>query len=319
MLKIKVNLDERCYSTLLSDMKLFSIVKKDGTINKNKFMNLLFINFYDNYMERVKHMSDLASSIMQELHIDTRLANEFAMLFQGKENMEKEASYIYSITFVLTTENDYIFESIMTSFKYQTTSQFFRNLVIEYLKLPQYKREEVIFKDNVTLIQKAIEEQKMVRLFLEKETVDLAPYQLGTSKEELYLYLLGKTSKINYSVHISKIKKVILLNKPFKLLKEETELLDDIIFNGIQFPYQEPCYAEIKLTRIGKKMYERRYLHRPPVRKIEGDIYYFSCGFDHLMFYFLAFGKNAMVISPKSLERNMKYEHLNAFRLYKSE
>ncbi len=319
MLKIKVNLDEHCYQTLLSDMKLFSITKNDGTINKNKFMNLLFENFYDDYMEKVKHTSNLASSIMQELHIDTRLANEFAMLFQGKENMEKEASYTESITFVLTTENDYIFESILTSFKYQTTSQFFRNLVIEYLKLPQYEREKVIFKSNVTLIQKAIEEQKVVRLFLKNETIDMALYQMGTSKEELYLYLLGKVNNKNYSVHISKIKKVIILNTSFQFTKEETELFDDIIFNGIQFPYQEPCYAEIKLNKIGKRMYERRYLHRPPVRKIEGDIYYFSCSFDHLMFYFLAFGKNVMILSPKSLENNMKYEHLNAFKLYRPE
>ncbi len=41
MIKIKVNLDEKNYNTLLSDMRLFSISKNDQSINKNKFMNLL--------------------------------------------------------------------------------------------------------------------------------------------------------------------------------------------------------------------------------------------------------------------------------------
>ena len=43
MLKIKVNLDNKSYQTLLSDMKLFKITKSDGSINKNKFMNFAFI------------------------------------------------------------------------------------------------------------------------------------------------------------------------------------------------------------------------------------------------------------------------------------
>lgn len=162
---------------------------------------------------------------------------------------------------------------------------------MEYLKLPQYKREEVIFKDNVMQIKKAINEKKIIRLFLNKESIEIKPYQLGTSKEELYFYLLGKVDEKNFSIHISKIKKVVFLNTSFEFSKEKIKLFDEIIFNGIQFPYQEACLAEIKLNKFGKKAYSRRYLHRPPVRKIEGDVYYFSCEFDHLMFYFLAFGK----------------------------
>lgn len=46
---------------------------------------------------------------MQELNINKNLANEFALLFQEKNDEEKEMNYIYNITFVLTTENDYIF------------------------------------------------------------------------------------------------------------------------------------------------------------------------------------------------------------------
>ena len=50
MLKIKVNLDSKSYQTILCDMKLFKIVKSDKSPNKNKFMNLLFQNYYSDYV-----------------------------------------------------------------------------------------------------------------------------------------------------------------------------------------------------------------------------------------------------------------------------
>ena len=39
MLKIKVNFDKKSYQTLLNDMKLFRIIKADGSPDKNRFMN----------------------------------------------------------------------------------------------------------------------------------------------------------------------------------------------------------------------------------------------------------------------------------------
>ena len=54
MLKIKVNFDKKSYTTLLNDMKLFKITKSDGTPNKNKFMNLLFKNYYLDYIKKTK-------------------------------------------------------------------------------------------------------------------------------------------------------------------------------------------------------------------------------------------------------------------------
>lgn len=212
--------------------------------------------------------------------------------------------------------NDYIFESMLDNLKYQSSSQYFRDLVTDYLTYPQYKREQIIFKDTVEIIKQAITNQKQIKLHLDKDVVTINPYRLDTSKEELYTYLIGIVDNKPYSINISKINSVIRTPQSFKLLDEQIKLIDDIIENGIQFPYTVPCNAIIKLNKIGKRMYERRYLHRPPVKKIDGDNYYFSCGFDQLLYYFLAFGKNALVVSPQSLVNNMKYEHLNAYKQY---
>lgn len=317
MQKIKVNLDEKNYNTLLSDMKLFLIKKNDKSINKNKFINLLFSNFYEEYLCKIKKIENVASSIMKKLNLNNELAFEFSVLYNNKITEDSDKYYTSSITFVLSNENDYIFESMLDNLRYQTASQYFRDLINEYLTYPQYKREQIIFKDNVDKINDAIKKSKKIKLHLNKEIVTFNPYKLDTSKEELYTYLIGTSNEKIQTINISKINKVIETHEVFKFTNEEATLMNEIIENGIQFPYQKPCVAAIKLNDVGKRMYERRYLHRPMVKKIEGDVYYFSCSFEQLLFYFMAFGKNAIVLEPQSLQNNIKYEHLNAFKLYK--
>ncbi len=280
-------------------------------------MNLLFSNFYEEYMIKIKKIEDVESSIMDKIGLDSSKAYEFSVLYHSQINSKNDNYYTSSITFVLNTSNDYIFDTILDHFKYQSASQFFRDLINEYLAYPQYKREQIIFKESVDILQQAITDQEQIKLHLDKDIVTIYPYRLDTSKEELYTYLIGIKDGKPYSINISKINLAIRTLEPYSFTEDQIKLMDEIIENGIQFPYQEPCHAVIKLNKIGKKLYERRYLHRPPVQKIEGDNYYFSCGFEHLLFYFLAFGKNALVLSPQSLENNMKYEHLNAFKQYR--
>ena len=69
MLKIKVNLDNKSYQTLLNDMKLFKITKSDGSINKNKFMNLLFQNYYAKNIKETEEIISNTINLMKKYNI----------------------------------------------------------------------------------------------------------------------------------------------------------------------------------------------------------------------------------------------------------
>ena len=80
MLKIKVNLDIKSYHTLINDMKLFKITKYDGTPNKNKFMNLLFQNYYLDYVKETESIISNATKLMKKYNMNNpEFASELAM------------------------------------------------------------------------------------------------------------------------------------------------------------------------------------------------------------------------------------------------
>lgn len=101
-------------------------------------------------------------------------------------------------------------------------------------------------------------------------------------------------------------------------MKEEKEKLDNVIKNGAQFPYTSPCHAEIKLTKTGKRLFEKKYLNRPTPYEIKDDIYYFSCSFDQLVLYFFGFGKEATIISPLFLKDKLKKQFYDAYCSYET-
>ena len=204
---------------------------------------------------------------------------------------------------------------------FQSISSFFRNMIDSYLSLPKYKREQIIYLNNYELINEAIEDKVKIKVFLKSgEEREVEPYTIANSKEEIYNYLLGmsdgKNKRTVIGIHLSRIDSIYFLKEKYSLPKEEKEKLDNVITNGAQFPYTNPCVAKIKLTKAGQRLYKKKYLNRPIATKIEDDIYHFNCSFDQLSLYFFSFGKDALVISPEFLKENLKARYLEAYNSY---
>ena len=47
--KIKIYLPNDIYQIILKDMELFEFYKKDGSLNRNEFLNKLITNYYEIY------------------------------------------------------------------------------------------------------------------------------------------------------------------------------------------------------------------------------------------------------------------------------
>lgn len=306
MLKIKVNFDKKSYQTLISDMKLFKITKADGSPNKNKFMNLLFQNYYSDYIKETESIISNTTKLMKKYNMSNPdFASELALELYDYKHQSIDTYYNESLTFYLSEENEFIFNTLNESLAHLGASAYFRKLIYRYLEYPQYKREEIIFKHILEPIYKAIDNKELIKIKLEKTELLVKPYKIGTSKEEIYSYLLGLSNGSPISINILKIKVAVGLKNTFTFSTDEEKNLSDVYRLGIQFPFKNICKAEVELNDAGIKLYKSKYLNRPDVVKIEGNHYFFECSFAQLLLYFLSYGSKARIIKPEYLAKSI--------------
>lgn len=328
MEKIKINLTKKALDDLTNDMLLFEYYKKDGEINKNGFMNTLLKNYFSIYDNEASKLIEKYTKIVKNHLFQESKANDLINDLVSSSpffSFNKQDTLETSFSFKLINSNYHIFRMIENKYlNYQSISSFFRNMIDSYLSLPKYKREQIIYLNNYELINEAIEDKVKIKVFLKSgEEREIEPYAIAYSKEEIYNYLIGmgdgKNKRSVIGIHLSRIDSIYFLKEKYSINKEEKEKLDNVIKNGAQFPYTNPCIAKIKLTKAGQRLYKRKYLNRPTAINIEGDIYYFNCSFDQLSLYFFSFGKEALVISPEYLKNNLKTRYLEAYNSYSLE
>ncbi len=311
-MKIKVNLTESSYNKILEDIRLFKISKSDKTINKNKFINLLFKNFYRMYEDNI----DRTINNINEVVNDESLSKEIALKLQNDIADSKNNYFNKSLTFILNDDNSTSFEYIEEKLVYVSASAYFRNMIMEYLSYPQYKREEIIYKDRADKINEAIANNNYLQFKVNDQKISFRPYKLGTSKEEVYSYLLGMTEGTTVrSYNLANIKDIIIKRDKFEFEKKDIDLLEENIKNGIQFPYSKPYNTTIRLTERGKETFEKRYVNRPIPIEVNGNEYKFSCSFFQLKSYFLAFGHDAYIMGSR-LREEINKEYSDAVNMY---
>ena len=112
----------------------------------------------------------------------------------------------------------------------------------------------------------------------------------------------------------------MLLPDKATITQKSSELFERQIRCGAQYPIYPSDKDEIKvqLTPNGKKLFEKIYLYRPIPTRIEGDVYYFDCSANQLIYYFQRFGDNALILSPKKLGIKMRDYHYFALKKYRT-
>lgn len=316
MIKIKVNLDKDKYESLIIDMSLFNIIKKDGIINKNKFMNLLFGNIYDTYLQNIKSIKTTIDSTFgkYDLSYKDSVINELSILLFEPNNNAFSQYYDKSLTFYLSDKNEMKLNELNDTLKYQSYSLFFRKIIYHYLSMPRYIREQIIHKQVFEEMQIAINKKHIVKLQLYNNKItSMKPYKYDTTKEEIYTFVLGKTTTNRVtSIKLSKIKSILITNNSFSFVNDEINLFNEIIKCGINFPCDTLCNAEIILSKEGIKMYNKKYLNKSVPYKVENNHYFFKCSQYQLFLFFSTFQNEAKIVSPSSLVSEIS----NYYNLY---
>ena len=307
--KIKINLSYRTYSLLLSDMERFLFYRGEE-VNKNKFLNTLISHYYPFLQKEAKSNQEKVISTLEENNI--KHAKAFLLSEQLLPYMSlKAASFLekkknFSLSFRPTKLTSQYLEYMEEhDLKNRSLSDYLRHLCDCYASLLPSEREYLIFYDRVKTIEDAIKEGYCIKILLDKKKVLFRPYFLTSTKEQLYMYLIGEKDKVIYSLHLYKLGDCYLSSCPSKFLKEEKEEMDKVIEKGVDYFLSEKMSIKVKFTPKGKKML-RTYWHNRPELLLEQDgIYVFEGPKLQMFNYFLQFGKEVNILYPSSFKKKL--------------
>ncbi len=322
--KIKITVPKSLLQLLKKDCEEFDVKKANGTINFNAYINTLVVNFYEEF-----------SASEEELHGEIRKAlavvpqyygekafGEIVKLFSKRfsQNENKAESTTFAFKPTKQSEKAVIFiEHILLNS--ESISSFYRRMFLEYSRKTKNEREKILFKENYLLLKKAVDKQTAICLTLKNGDVikEGSAYHIGSSKDELFNYVLLCDGKKNVTLRLSRIFSVSLLSAKANIPAVNAELFDRQIACAIQYPFystdREPI--KVRLTEKGKTLFNKIYLYRPTPVSVNGDIYTFDCSANQLLYYFERFGEAALIISPKRLGVFMRNYYHFALKKYK--
>ena len=323
MEKIKVNLSYLTYSTIINDAEAFQIYKANGEINKNEIFNRIVANLSEvdfmNKIEKKNKYKELFSKSIDDEKVIKSLVEEIELI---NENNKVKRNDIYDQIVMIRPSKVYedIFNKIIYNYLDNISiSAYFRNLFDYYASLFQEERERIIFKRELENLNEALHNNLAIKLKLMNITTTFNIYKVVTSKEKLFNYVLGVMENDNnkrktVSIHLNKVKDVILTSKESILYKNEIDMLKNMIEVGPQFIAGEFLDAKIGLTNLGLRKYRSIYLNRPIPYKKENNIFYFKCSRNQLFQYFCRFGKDAYVIKPNILREDLLKYYYSSYK-----
>lgn len=321
IIKIKVNLPIKVYELLMHDAKAFGFVKEDGTINKNKFINVLINNYFSIFCK-------LEEKVISSVNGQIKLKDEDYPLISSiyfETKYKKEGNYDKDLQFIVSKFNENIMDEILyVQLKNRSISQYFRDLFILYSSNISEDREKIIFSNVVNKIKDVIEDKTKAYIILknnEKMLVDI--FSLADTQEEIFCYVIGvkeqNDKRTIISLHLKDISNVIeLSNQKRSFAPKEDEKLRLMELQNPAFAINEIYDCEIELTEVGVTLFYLWIHDRPIAYKIEGNRYFFKGSLTHIVIYFFKFAEEAKILSPQIIKEFIQDRYKETYEMYKN-
>lgn len=304
-----VKVSNKIIEILDRDMETFNQKNRNSMINKIIFTYL-----------KVKNEDDIQEKILNDIKkIETNISKE-------KEKKIKEIikKNIYEtltikkgnsklVNFHLNKKTFDECKSLGENSNYFDT-EFFRVVFEWYAFKAKYKREQILFHEEISIIKEAInkkyELEFNVKLNDERliKIQDSYPFGIFESKDENFNYLVtvdknGET----YSTRISNMKNVSLIRKVFSVSKEIEEKAKKRIEKKY-YGMGDTVWCKIQFTEEGYSNYKTiSHLRPKPIEENEKNkVLTFNEPEDSLFFYFKQFGQSIKILEPQSLKNRLK-------------
>ncbi len=337
-----INISMYAYTIMRSDMSRFNVEAESSFINtiiklyapiakanitytiNNTDWADIFGSQGPSESEKNKYCKKYADQKLEELErypkdkqLKISIDNETATYLTGTSNSKR------IITTELCEEDRYYVDKNGKGRK----DKFIKAVVEEFVRLSEYEREKIYFKDIIDSINKAKTNNRILEITTGGAVYQVTDYFLTADFEQRYSYLVGYSknkSDINqtpkpYPFRISRIEKVGISPSPYKFDSYKMDILQELINErGASYIAFEPEEIKISLTPKGQKMYEQIIAQRPLVNKIdkESGIYTFHCTKLQIEHYFLKFGADAIILEPEDLRKKFQEHYRNALEKY---
>lgn len=324
--KIKVNVSKSTAQILMKDAEAFEFYKKDGSsLNRNALYTRIIINYYDTFRSK---QTELFTYLKKSLAVTKERADVLDELcykvlehINRREASDEGGRFNVTLSVKPTKESEGIISYIEEYLINQSTlSEYFRNMFASYAALPQDEREQIVFRTQYETLQSAIQEGRKVFITTghgREKKIEVAPYALTESKEELHTYLLSSRDGDCMPLRLSRIATVRLLANYVDFSEEEKDTFERMLKYGPQFKYgKNEGEVHIKLTARGIEMFRKMYVHRPVPVRIVDNSYYFECSHTQIIQYFVRFGKEAYVVYPDRVRDMIVRFHKEACDMY---
>lgn len=339
--KQHINLSFSAWSIIENDIQCF--YENSTGNNLSNFLNRIFANYNEqspatitNQLNEKRnfYLLSLKPKVKEpgllskfEKFIDIFLENTEKELTNKLLNYPKGAGK----KFRLTNDNyrylmDFSVESKENQI-YQKPGKYLKAIYETYAELPYVEREKIFYSEIIEKINDALEMRKIVSVHLNNNKIILVmPYKLTIDRLSNFNYLIGLTvPEDTYSkneqyttLRISRIKKISINREHTSITKEQIKSIEEqLTIKGVQFLVDETAEIFIKLSNIGIWKYNTQFNLRPQYIRIEPEnIYVFNCTERQVEYYFFKFGKDATIISPKTLRHKFHSMYQEAEKNY---
>ncbi len=306
--KIKINISPMTMEILSNDMEKFSF-SKNNKLQQNAFLNILINNYYQEFIKTKENQINLIENVLRDCDKDSKSLAALIAEKLAKNDTKDLKPFSVTLNFkpshIASSAIEYICYYCLKDY---SLSEFLRMLLVSYTRLHPLVREKIIFKDFVENINQSIKKGVNI-IYRLKENSSLKqgrPIVMVNSKEELFNYVILKKEDAIISVKLSNFKYINLIKEHYDLSQKDLDIVEKMQTNNPSFLYQgNEEEIHVKLTYEGEKMYLSHYIHRPPYLRKENGNYYFNCSYFQAYIYFQRFGKEAIIISPKSLQKKL--------------
>ena len=356
--KINIYLNEDIYNSLLHDIDIFDVCRKsDGSINKNDFISRIITNYGETFRNSYSDSFQTIIKVLKRNWITKennyeKTASEIINALD-KDLVNKKDEHDKALPFRPQLKNNLLMTELneislfLSQHNNISVSDYFRNMLEEFSKLPTDIKEHYLLLDTYNTIARAIRNRRCLNIeyiirnssnkVIKNECV-CCPYAIYSSKDTGFNYLLGT---IGDEIIVRKLSQItnVSVDKNFYNISDEVLSELERRKKNPEFAYDETSNIYVLLTDQGIKTLRQIKTLRPegfPVetrsipkelRTILKDIrnkskstyilYCFNSSSRQAEYYFERFGENAIVVSPTDLNSKIKTYYQKAYSAYK--
>jgi hypothetical protein len=219
------------------------------------------------------------------------------------------------IQFDLNIGNKEVYYDILKENRVDVEAEFLRELFKVYSSKFKYIRELFIFEDRVSKILEAIKKEKKLKIKYKKEIFTIEPFFIKRDEQGdenfLFCYCDEPGEHKNYKLKELSVVSVLGDN----VTKKNREYIESVRKNFNPF-LANGNLIKVLLTEEGKSLLKSLTNYRPKLVKKDKDIYTFEASNENAKLYFRQFLKEAIILEPECLKRDMKSELMEAIKNY---